>query len=44
MRLRPGVVTVEVLEEIRTVGSTIEDRHLLRDRAEAAVLAALGTS
>lgn len=42
LAVRPGTIHVTVLDPIPTVGLRADDRELLRDRAEAAVLAALG--
>ncbi len=41
LAIRPGVVTVEFLEEIDTGALTLDDRHALRDDAESSVLDAL---
>ena len=35
--VRPGVVTVEFLDPVATVGLTIDDRHVLRDHVQAVV-------
>jgi 1-acyl-sn-glycerol-3-phosphate acyltransferase len=41
---RPGLVTVELLEAVSTVGLTIDDRQDLRDRVRSLVTAAMATS
>jgi 1-acyl-sn-glycerol-3-phosphate acyltransferase len=41
LAVRPGTIRVELLEPVDTAGLTIEDRGDLRDRVEAAVVAAL---
>jgi 1-acyl-sn-glycerol-3-phosphate acyltransferase len=39
--VRPGVVTVEFLEVVRTDGLTLEDRYILRDHVEEVVTTAM---
>lgn len=42
--VRPGVITVEFLDAVRTDGLTTDDRYVLRDHVEGLVGAALGAA
>jgi 1-acyl-sn-glycerol-3-phosphate acyltransferase len=44
LAVRPGVVTVEFLGAVETVGLTDDDRHLLRDHVEEVVQRALAVA
>jgi len=42
--VRPGVVTVEFLDAVSTVGLTVEERHVLRDHVRDTVVGSCGRS
>jgi 1-acyl-sn-glycerol-3-phosphate acyltransferase len=44
LAVRPGVVTVEFLDVIETVGLKLDARHILRDHVEHLVCEALGVA